>query len=84
MNKNQQQDFTVIGPDFHPPFDIRGGTIHKYVRGTSPWHRDQFPEAFKDYAPEQGTTPSNGWEAEDWCGNVIEFFPDGMKWPRCK
>ena len=71
----------LVGPDFHPPLGIMGGSVHCYRRAMSPWHRDAFPDEFKDSAPEQGPLPADGWMAEDWCGNPVAFFPDGMPWP---
>jgi hypothetical protein len=30
----------IIGPDQAPPVGGMGGSIHKWGRGTSPWHKD--------------------------------------------
>lgn len=61
----------------HPPIGIMGGSVHDYERGLSPWHKDAFPDEFKNSAPEQNYPRLEGWNALDWCGNVIGFFPDG-------
>lgn len=63
-----------------PPLWIMGGSVAKFVRGKSPWHRDAFPEGLKHTAPDQGDR-ATGWYAEDWCGNDIGFFADGMAFP---
>lgn len=81
MKTTKTQRSYTIGPHRHPPVGIMGGSVHKYERSTSPWHKDKFPDAFKASAPEQGETPSSGWMALDWCGNPIGFFHDGMEFP---
>jgi hypothetical protein len=70
----------VISPTFHPPLGIMGGSVHSYVRGKSPWHADAFAKELKSAAPVTGER-KEGWFAQDWCGNDIGFFPDGMFWP---
>jgi hypothetical protein len=70
----------IIDKDHHPPLGIMGGSVHKYERGMSPWHEDAFPVEYKKSAPELGKRLS-GWFAQDWCGNDIGFFPDGMEFP---
>jgi hypothetical protein len=72
----------IIGPDQAPPVGGMGGSIHKWGRGTSPWHKDCFPSEFKSAAPEQGEKPLSGWEGFDWCGNVIAWVPDGTVIPQ--
>ena len=59
--------------DLHPPIPDYGD---HWERGTSPWHKDAFPEEFKSSAPEQGAR-KEGWYLIDWCGNEIGFVPDG-------
>lgn len=49
----------------------------EYERGVDPWHRDAFPAEFKDQAPRQENPRAEGWYELDWCGNVINFIPDG-------
>ena len=49
----------------------------EYERGVDPWHRDAFPAEFKDQAPRQENPRAEGWYEIDWCGNVINFIPDG-------
>lgn len=56
-----------------PPTDEKG----VWERGLSPWHRDAFPDEFKNRVPEQGKRKS-GWFELDWCGNAIGWVPDGM------
>lgn len=57
------------------PPPLSDGVV-KWVRGTSPWHAQAFPSEFADQAPDQATTPTDGWLGEDWCGNVIGFHAD--------
>lgn len=70
----------VVQPNVKPPVGGMGGSVHDWERGLDPWHRDAFPDKFKDSAPNQGVR-SNGWSALDWCGNVIGFLPDGAPLP---
>lgn len=69
----------IIGPDVKPPVGGMGGSIHDWERSTDPWHRDSFPNEFKDQAPNQGDV-KHGWMAVDFCGNQIGFVPDGYEW----
>ena len=62
-----------------PPTDEKG----RWERGTSPWHKDVFPDKLKDQAPEQTVSPRNGWYELDWCKNRIGFVPDGIMF-NCK
>ena len=50
----------------------------RWERGFSPWHRDAFPDEFKNRVPEQGKR-LEGWFGVDWCGNQIGWVPDGTK-----
>ena len=70
----------LVRPDEKPPVGGMGGSIHDWERGSDPWHRDAFPDEFKDSAPSQGAR-ADGWYALDWCGNVIGFVADGATWP---
>ena len=67
----------IVTPDKAPPIGCMGGSIHSWERGKSPWHRDAFPDEFKDRVPEQGLEPILGWYGLDWCGNQIAWVPDG-------
>lgn len=69
-------DDIVIDHNTPPPSDRVSSVVHSFERGLDPWHKDAFPEEFKESAPNQGERQS-GWLAIDWCGNVIGFFRDG-------
>jgi len=66
----------IIGPNQKPP-KINYGT---YERGLDPWHRDAFPNHLKDVAPNQEKKRKMGWFINDWAGNQISFYPDGMEY----
>lgn len=46
-----------------------------WERSLDPWHRDAFPDEFKESAPHQKER-NEGWMLIDWCGNAIGFVPD--------
>ena len=50
-----------------------------WERALDPWHRDAFPDEFKDAAPNQQDKRREGWMGYDWCGNPIIFVPDGTE-----
>ena len=68
----------IIDKDNHPPIGIMGGIVHSYERGLSPWHRDAFPDEFKNLFPEQEDR-KEGWFALDAWGNAIGGFLTGWK-----
>jgi len=51
-----------------------------YERGKDPWHKEAFPDGFKDAAPNQGDR-REGWFLLDGFGNAIGFVPDGTELP---
>lgn len=65
----------------HPPTYIPDYADH-YERGLDPWHRDAFPDEFKNRAPNQEETRSGGWFLVDWCGNQIGWVPDGVEFDK--
>jgi hypothetical protein len=68
----------IVGFDSPPPVPFYGD---HWERGVDPWHRDGFPDEFKDLAPSQSYPPGQGWLLIDWCGNVIGFVSD-EQWAR--
>ena len=58
-----------------PPVGGMGGAIHDWERGLDPWHRDAFPDEFKDQVGHGERR--EGWFALDAWGNVIGWQPDG-------
>jgi len=58
-----------------PPIGGMGGSIHDWERGEDPWHKDAFPDEFKEQISTTGVR-KKGWFALDWCGNIIGFEPD--------
>ena len=50
-----------------------------YERSLDPWHRDAFPPGLEHVAPVQTNPRTSGWMALDWCGNALDFFPDGSE-----
>lgn len=52
-------------------------TVTEWERSLDPWHRDAFPDEFKDYGT-NGKRKS-GWMGVDWVGNPIVFIPDGTE-----
>lgn len=59
---------------------IKGGLEpHDYERSRDPWHRDAFPDEFKDNAPEQAYPRKEGWMGIDYWGNPLIFVPDGTE-----
>jgi hypothetical protein len=66
------------GPTQKPnPHPFYGDNYH---RGLDPWHRDAFPDEFKDSALRSGQR-LEGWFLEDAYGNQIDFIPDGIELP---
>ena len=68
-----------ISAEQKPPLKGLGGIIHDWERSLDPWHRDAFPDEFKDAAPRQGTERKSGWMALDAWGNPISFVLDGTE-----
>ena len=68
----------IISATQQPPMNGLGGIIHSWERGSDPWHRDAFPDAFKDCAPNQDER-KEGWFALDAWGNAIAFVADGTE-----
>lgn len=65
----------LIGPTVKPaPHPFYGDN---YERGLDPWHRDAFPDEFKDCAPVQASPRAGGWFLLDAWGNAIGFYRDG-------
>lgn len=64
----------IVSKD-NPP-NVTGDIIHSLERGLDPWHRDAFPEEFKDSA--KGGVRVEGWFCLDWYGSVVGFIPDGF------
>ncbi len=73
MRTNRQR--LITSPTVKPPPHTFYGEYNE--RGSSPWHRDCFPDEFKDRAPEQGEKPLMGWYLNDAYGTQIGFVPDG-------
>ncbi len=69
----------ITGPKIKPPPHPFYGD--SYERGLDPWHRDAFPDEFKDAAPNQKSKRGSGWFLQDAWGNDIGFVPDGTKYP---
>jgi hypothetical protein len=68
----------IASPTQQPPLGLCGGSVHSYIRGTSPWHESAFPDDLKHAALERGM-PLHGWFGQDWCGNDIVWIPDGTE-----
>lgn len=68
----------IISSEQKPPMNGLGGVIHSFERGLDPWHRDAFPEEFKNHAPNQDDR-KQGWFALDAWGNPIAFVADGTE-----
>lgn len=49
--------------------------VDGWERGLDPWHKDAMPPGFEDTG--SGGERRKGWYAMDWCGNVVDFVPDG-------
>ena len=63
----------VISDKLRPPPHCFYGD--SYERGSDPWHKDAFPEEFKDRMP--GGPRIGGWFLVDAWGNQIGFVGDG-------
>lgn len=69
----------ITGPNQKPPpHPFYGEYAH---RGKDPWHRESFPEEFKNAAPNQQGERGEGWYLTDAWGNEIGFVADGTVFP---
>lgn len=50
-----------------------------WERALDPWHRDAFPDEFKNSAPNQKGPRASGWFLLDAWGNPLVFVPDGTQ-----
>lgn len=66
-----------VSKENKPPVGGMGGMIIDWERSLDPWHRDAFPDEFKEVAPRQEAERREGWIALDWVGNPLVFVADG-------
>lgn len=67
----------IINVAIKPPLGGMGGSIHDWEKSLDPFHKDAFPNEFKQVGTDGER--ANGWMALDWCGNAIGFVSDGAE-----